>query len=61
MSADLEEMMMKRNRKMIIAAIALVLCGLLAEGAVAGRTSWDVEYPMCNQKIEWTGAGYMHH
>lgn len=52
--------MMKRNRKMIIAAIVLVLCGLLAEGAVAGRTSWDVEYPMCNQRIEWTGAGYNH-
>lgn len=42
--------------------IALVIVGAKALDDYLGRTAWervaDVVYPMTNQRIEWTGAGY---
>ncbi|MBP5411137.1 MAG: hypothetical protein J6Y26_04395 [Lachnospiraceae bacterium] len=42
--------------------IALAVAGIRALDDYLDRTVWeraaDVVYPMTNQRIEWTGAGY---
>jgi len=41
--------------------IILILVVAFAVYAIADAyavKSWDVEYPMTNARIEWTGAGY---
>ena len=42
--------------------IALAVAGVRALDDYLDRTAWeraaDVVYPMTNQDIEWTGAGY---
>ena len=42
--------------------IALAIAGAKALDDYLDRTAWeraaDVVYPMTNQRIEWTGAGY---
>lgn len=42
--------------------IALAVAGIRALDDYLNRTAWeraaDVIYPMTNQRIEWTGAGY---
>lgn len=48
----------------LILAVAAVLAvaGIRAIDGYLDRTAWeraaDVVYPMTNQRIEWTGAGY---
>lgn len=41
-----------------IAAIALVIWGVYSVIRTTGHAEPDVVYPMTNQRIEWTGAGY---
>ena len=57
---------MKRNgRKALIfaaAAVAVILAGVRLLDDFMDRTAWeraaDIVYPMTNQNITWTGAGY---
>lgn len=44
---------------LIVLALGIVLCLLMACGWLTGPT-WkpDVSYPMTNQKIEWRYAGW---
>ena len=54
------------SRKALILITALVIAmavaGIRALDDYLDRTAWeraaDVVYPMTNQRIEWTGAGY---
>lgn len=45
---------------LIVIALGLVICLLMACGWLTGPT-WepDVSYPMTNQKIEWRRAGWL--
>ena len=37
---------------------ALVVFAIYTVSTAVALKSWDVEYPMANARIEWTGAGY---
>lgn len=41
-----------------IAAITLVILAVITVIRNTGAAEPDVVYPMTNQRIEWTGAGY---
>ena len=45
--------------RIIIGALAVVIAALVYLNIKEdNRKTWDVCYPMANQRIEWTGAGY---
>lgn len=45
----------------VVVLIDLVIAGLIIRQRVeARREAWAHSYPMANQHIEWTGAGYQH-
>lgn len=45
--------------KILISVLAVVI-SILAWANIEqdNRKDWDVCYPMANQNVEWTGAGY---
>ena len=51
---------MSRKSFVIVFSVLMALIVALAWWAIsdAETKTWDVCYPMANQHIEWTGAGY---
>ena len=43
---------------LVMGLIAIVLAAWMAFAPVERHTAPDAVYPMVNQKIEWSGAGY---
>ena len=44
----------------ILISMLVVVIGILVWANIEqdNRKDWDVCYPMANQNVEWTGAGY---
>ena len=48
----------KKTRYSLLLIIAVLAALAIGNAARANKPDWDVCYDMCNQYIEWTGAGY---
>lgn len=51
------------TNKTVSIALRVILIALIAFAVWAFSTAsavkdWDAEYPMVNQQVEWTGAGF---